>query len=114
MKFNADLESQEPERTEVCFIKMKLLGESVLKHFHAIQTLVGLKANDGDTINISYQFYISYFGGIVASLKAVNEMCSDPDVVVSVDCDLLKEGECLALEVLTNLNQLAQKIKDRQ
>ncbi len=104
------------KRTENIKVKMELEKEAGSRHQLAIELLNGSISDllEGDLLTVNWEFFIEYFGDISLRLKAVNKLCNDPDVVVSADCKLLEEGQCLIFETLSNLKQLIQTIKRRE
>lgn len=105
------------ERSELCRIEMKLDKTVTDRHIEAVKELTNYDTEaymrDGDDLYLDYEFCIEYFNDVVANLQAVNALCNDPAVILSANCALLEEGQCLAFEVMANLKQVIQTIKER-
>ncbi len=114
---NKVAQSLEVRRIEQCTVKMMLKNEAAQKHAKDVKLLCGLDpkeiVKEGDDLWVTYEFLINYFGDVVSKLSAVNRICKDPDVVLSVDCELLEKSKCLVFEVLNRLMQLRQTIEKR-
>jgi len=102
-------------RKETCQIIMRLNKTLCEKHRETAKTVKVLPNDvlEGDILKLSYEFTIHYYGEIVERLKAVNKICSDPDVVIDVNCELLEESKCLVYEALKNLEKLIKTVKGR-
>jgi len=104
-----------PERAEKLAFKLTLNQDGVAKHEQAITTLVGHKTpqpDADDELRITYDLHIQYWN-VVANLIALQEILSDPDVVVSVSANELKHGTCLIQDVLTELSKVQDQITVR-
>ena len=105
---------QPPERMEDVCIQMTLDDKAYEKHSEAVNTLVPPQdVEDGDSVKVKYLFKIGYYGGIVEALKAVKELCDDPDVLVSASCRQLTEGRIMIHEVLKQLDAVIKEIDER-
>ena len=68
----------------------------------------------GDVLKLSYGFYINYFGKVEACLRAVAKLLEDKDVVVGVDVEELRHGECLILRIGELLKEVQIKLEERK
>ena len=113
----SDIGYRDACRSEQCAIKMTLENEAAQKHAKDVKLLSGLDPKkvlrEGDKLYVNWEFLIEYFGDTVSKLSAINRICKNPDVVLSVDCKLLEKGKCLVFEVFNRLMQLRQIIKER-
>jgi hypothetical protein len=104
-------------RSEQCKIKMVLENEAAHKHAKDVKVLTGLDTKKlvaaGDGLHINWELLLEYFGDTVSKLSAINRICKNPDVVLSVDCKLLEKSQCLVFDVFTRLMQVRQTIKER-
>ena len=112
------MNNQKPERTETVCINMVVKGSAYDKHKKAIHILTpnygrytDIQLND--TICIHYKFWASYYD-VVQKLQSVQDICDDPDVVVTVDCSELEAGRILVYETLKKLDSIIQQVKDRK
>jgi hypothetical protein len=95
---------------------MELTKDAADKHEDAVKTLIrNLKTQlrDGDTLKVTYDFIVQYYGDIVRKLQAVGVICSDPSVVVTASCGELEEGRILVYEVLKKLDHVIQLARQR-
>jgi hypothetical protein len=106
-----------PERIEAVNIKMKLTGAAAKSHKDAVLTLNPTALDhirDDDDLLINYSFIIQYFDDVLGGLEAVQEICEDPDVVLSASCAELEEGRLLVYEVLKKLEAVIKTTKARE
>jgi hypothetical protein len=97
---------------------MDVKGSAYEKHRKAINILCPdydryTNVPTDDMVHIRYKFWASYYG-VVKNLQAVQDLCDDPDVVVTVDCAELEEGRILIYETLKKLDNIIQHVKDRE
>jgi hypothetical protein len=64
----------------------------------------------GEVINLHYRFSASYFGRVEEVLRAVGRILDDPTVVVDVQLDELKHGECLIQTILLQIQEIRKKL----
>jgi len=97
------------ENKETVHVVMTLDAKAVDKHKKALETLDAFRSTKNeDTLKIHYRFDILYYN-VVASLKAVQELCRDPNVVNQVNCDALEKRRILIYQVLEELEKLIKK-----
>ena len=105
------------ERSETCAVNMELDKAAADRYLEVVKLLTDYDTEadmlEGDTIHLNYTFCIEYLNNVVSGLRAVNTLCNAPEIVLSANCALLEEGQCLAFEVLANLEELIQTIKER-
>lgn len=113
---------QMPTRIEAVKINFELDSALSAKYKDEIKTITDGSchwAHDGsilpgDVLKLSYGFYVSYFGKVEACLKAVAKILEDDKVVVGVDVEELRHGECLILRIGELLKDLQTKIAERK
>jgi len=105
-------------KTESVEIKFKLDKRAWDKHREAINLILRncgkpdlAKVDNGDNVNFTYTFYIDYLGDINRTLEAVGQLCDDPKIVQSCECDILMEGKILLHEILKKLERMIRKLK---
>jgi hypothetical protein len=109
-------ETKMSNRAESIQIRMKLDKAAYDRHEKAYKTVVtdfDLHVVKGDKLKLKYDFFIHYFGDIAAKLAAIKVICNDSDVVVEAECNELVEGRILIYEVLRELDNVIQIVKER-
>jgi len=97
------------EREEEFSFKLKLKGNNLTpKDKERITKLFDIFVADGDEININYNFYIHYFGGIVERLETIIALM-DKGEVTKIKSKELKHARCLAQEFWYKMQELEQK-----
>lgn len=112
MERTIDLASMS-EREEKVIIKMKLDGKLAKQFKSQITTIVG---NDqvfnhlvnSDCVNLSYTFFVFYFGGVVKAFEAMTEILAHPEVVRSLDLKEMRQGEILIESLLTKVRRVQE------
>ncbi len=108
---------RKPERVENTTIKMELDYEATKKHREAVELLIPNfqgAVKPGDTLRISYDFLIEYFGNVNANLQAIRELCEDPNIVVAASCNRLQKGSCVLFDTLKAFENIIEQIKARE
>jgi hypothetical protein len=106
------------KRQEYCTFDMKLTTPLAEKYKETIETLLTGKSSivmqDDDSLKLNYHFFIQYYGDVAEKLAAVEHICRDPDIIVSVDCELLEKAQCLVYNALHRLNEVIRIVKSRE
>lgn len=106
------------DRVEQVNIKLVLDKlRSVERHKLALTILLPytpLKMSEGDSLEVTWQFVIQYLYDTALKLEAIKSICDDPEVVISADCEALKNGEILIYEVLAKLQAVMNCIAQQE
>lgn len=97
-----------PTKVENVQIKMTLDKAAHDRHAQVVKDLAPHLGPvlENDTLNLTYTFHCLYFGDIVKKLTAVQELCSDPQIIHEASCRELRDGKILVYEVLKKLDDV--------
>jgi hypothetical protein len=105
------------DRIEVVRILMTLDPSAYERHKEAVCTLSPSfqpeNTQRDDLINVTYKF-TAYYYGVVKQLQAVQELCDDPEVIVTIDCAELEAQRIIIYETLKKLDNIIQQVKGRE
>lgn len=62
--------------------------------------------NAGDTLTVTYEFCVEYFGQVVEKLRAITTLLRNPNVVRTVNLDELRHGESVIVAVLDEIRKV--------
>lgn len=108
--------NSKPERIETVRINMKLDKAAYDRYTAEVKLIcpnLWVEMLKDDSLNVKYEFFITYLGQVAANLAAVKTICLDPDVVIDANCEMLTEGRILAYEVLRELDNIIRIVKER-
>lgn len=108
-----------PARTEHVQVKMKLDRAKAIEHAESVCAIspatwtAATACAEGDTITLTYELLIEYFGDICRKLEATARLCADPGVVVEANTEELLHGRCLAQEIFGALEKVREQCEKR-
>lgn len=92
--------------------KIKLDHTLASKYRQRLDATMGIKSRTDpeDTLTVTYDLFIDYFGEVYANLQLISEM-ADAGAIVTGDLVKLNEGTVLIKEVIESLYKIRNKIR---
>jgi len=81
-----------------------------------IKTVLGGKSPEvagDDTLSLTYEVFIQYWGDVAARLAAIRRLLKAPDVTVAASMKELTQGHCIIENVVRELTLLQQRLSEK-
>jgi hypothetical protein len=100
-------------RNERLHFELDVNKQQAAAHAEDIFTVMGKDPpmpQEGDTLKVTYDVWLSYFGTVEARLSAIASLLDVPDLVHRVSLDELQCGHSILVNVVRQIETLQRKM----